>query len=205
MSGTAAETRPDPRLDYLSMSSTWTLPDDLTLPEPVGSFPAAGQPVPQHWSRCFGCGDQSPAGMSMSFTAGEGLDVWGRLEVAPRYQGGPGVIHGGILSTAFDEALGMVCRSIVDGPVVTGHLEIDFARPIPLGSVLEFHARIDGSIRRKVYASAEARIVEGPTADPDVVVATSRGLFLTVTAEHFEKTKDFVDGVPERPFGTSSI
>ncbi|MCQ4117591.1 PaaI family thioesterase [Rhodococcus tibetensis] len=187
------------------MSSTWTLPDDLTVPEPVPTFPTAGQPVPQHWSRCFGCGDQSPAGMSMSFTAGEGLDVWGRLEVATRHQGGPGVIHGGILSTAFDEALGMACRATVDGPVVTGHLEIDFARPIPLGSVLEFHARIDGTIRRKVYASAEARIVEGPNADPDVVVATSRGLFLTVTAAHFEKTKNFVDGVPGMPFGTSSI
>ncbi|MFZ2173086.1 MAG: PaaI family thioesterase [Rhodococcus sp. (in: high G+C Gram-positive bacteria)] len=187
------------------MSSTWTLPDDLTLPKPVDSFPAAGQPLPQHWNRCFGCGEQSPDGMAMAFTAGDGLDAWCRMEVAKRYQGGPGVIHGGILSAAFDEAQGMACRAATDGPVVTGHLEIDFARPIPLGSILEFHAHIDGMVRRKVYTSAEARIVAGPGADPDVVVATSRGLFLTVTAEHFVKTNAFVDGVPDSPTGTSSI
>ena len=112
----------------------------------------------------------------MSFRAGNGLEVTGRLEVAKKYQGGPGVIHGGILSTAFDEAQGMACMAL-GSPVVTGHLEIDFARPIPLGSVLEFRARIDGVVRRKVYTSAEAVIVEGPTADPDTVVGTSRGLF----------------------------
>ncbi len=59
--------RTDPRLDYLSMSSTWTLPDDLTVPEPVEFFPAAGEKLPQHWSKCFGCGDDQPAGMAMSF------------------------------------------------------------------------------------------------------------------------------------------
>lgn len=186
------------------MSSTWTLPDDLTLPEPADFFPAEGEKLPQHWSKCFGCGDDQPAGMAMSFTAGRGLEVTGRLEVAKKYQGGPGVIHGGILSTAFDEAQGMACLAL-GAPVVTGHLEIDFARPIPLGSVLEFRARIEGTVRRKVYTTAEAFIVEGPGADPDVAVGTSRALFLTVTAEHFVKTKDFVDGVPRSPFGTSSV
>ena len=63
----------------------------------------------------------------------------------------------------------MACM-VLRRPVVTGHLQIDFAAPIPLGSVLELRARIDGTVRRKVYTSAEARIVEGPFADPDVVV-----------------------------------
>ena len=180
------------------------MPDDLAVPERAPSFPAPGGQLPQHWSKCFGCGDDQPAGMTMTFVAGEGLDVTGRLEVAKKYQGGPGVIHGGILTTAFDEAQGMACMSLGTA-VVTGHLEVDFARPIPLGSVLEIHARIDGTVRRKVYTSAEARIVSGPTADPDAVVATSRALFLTVGAEHFEKVKNFVDGTPSSPFETSSV
>ncbi|MFC4603750.1 PaaI family thioesterase [Rhodococcus kronopolitis] len=183
------------------MSSTWTLPDDLTLPVRPDFFPEPGGALPQHWSKCFGCGDDQPAGMAMTFNAGEGLEVSGRLTVAPRYQGGPGVIHGGILSVAFDEVQGMACM-VLGGPVVTGHLEIDFARPVPLGSVLEFRARIEGMVRRKVYTSAEARIVEGAAAG-DAVVATSRGLFLTITAEHFTPMADVVDGVPESPFGTS--
>lgn len=186
------------------MSSTWTLPDDLTVPERAEFVPAVGEKMPQHWSKCFGCGDDQPAGMAMSFTAGEGLEVTGRLEVAKKYQGGPGVIHGGILSTAFDEVQGMACF-VLGRPVVTGHLEIDFAKPIPLGSVLEFRARIEGTVRRKVYTTAEAFIVEGPGADLDTVVGTSRGLFLTISPEHFEKTMNFVDGVPSSHFGTSSV
>lgn len=140
----------------------------------------------------------------MSFSAGEGLEVWGRLDVAKRYQGGPGVIHGGILSTAFDEAQGMACLAL-GHRVVTGHLEIDFAKPIPLGSVLEMRARVDGTVRRKVYTSAEAVIVEGPTADPDTVVGTSRALFLTITDEHFAKVQAHVDGTPPTRDGASSI
>ncbi|MGX7729621.1 PaaI family thioesterase [Rhodococcus sp. 2H158] len=186
------------------MSGTWTLPDDLTLPKLPDDHPGAGAPIPSHWSKCFGCGDDQPAGMAMQFTFGEGLEITGMLDVANRYQGGPGFIHGGILTTAFDEAQGMACM-VLRRPVVTGHLQIDFAEPIPLGSVLELRARIDGTVRRKVYTSAEARIVEGPFADPDVVVATSRGLFVTVGAQHFDKAKDFVDGVPRSPHGTSSV
>lgn len=174
------------------------MPDDVIVPVRPDNFPEAGSPLPRHWSKCFGCGDDQPSGMSMSFVAGEGLEVWGRLEVAKRYQGGPGVIHGGIFSTAFDEAQGMACLAYGQR-VVTGHLEIDFARPIPLGAVLELRARVDGTVRRKIYTSAEAVIVEGPGADPDTVVGTSRALFLTITDEHFEKVKDFVDGtVPQR-------
>lgn len=140
----------------------------------------------------------------MHCTVRHGFEVSGRLDVATYYQGGPGFIHGGILTSAFDEVQGMACM-VLQRPVVTGHLEVDFARPIPLGSVLEFRARMDGMVRRKVYTNSEARIVDGPMADPDVVVATSRGLFLTVDFEHFDQGKDFVDGIPTSPHGTSSI
>lgn len=140
----------------------------------------------------------------MHFTATEGIEVVGRLTVESRFQGGPGVIHGGILTTAFDETQGMACM-VLGVPVVTGHLQVDFARPIPLGSVLEFRARIDGMVRRKVYASSEVRIVEGPTAS-DEVAGTSRGLFLTIKPEHFKPMRDFVDGVPTVPnFGNSTL
>ncbi|UYP19392.1 PaaI family thioesterase [Rhodococcus sp. Z13] len=178
------------------MSSTWTLPDDLVVPELPADHPGPGAPIPQHWGRCFGCGDDQPSGLKMDFVIGEGLEVIGRLEVANRFQGGPGFIHGGILMTAFDEAQGMACSAALRAAVVTGHFETDFARPIPLGSVLEIRARVEGTVRRKVYTSADARIVDGPLADPEVVVASSSGLFVTVGHEHFEKGRRFADGLP---------
>ncbi|MGW4477489.1 PaaI family thioesterase [Rhodococcus triatomae] len=186
------------------MSGTWTLPDDLEVPIRPDFFPAPGGDLPQHWSKCFGCGDDQPTGIAMHFTATEGIDIVGRLTVHNRYQGGPGTIHGGILTTAFDEAQGIACMALGSG-VVTGHLQIDFARPIPLGSVLEIRARVDGTVRRKAHTSAEARIVEGPAAS-DEVVATSRGLFIKIDHEHFTPMSEFVDGVHTKPdFGPSNL
>jgi acyl-coenzyme A thioesterase PaaI-like protein len=178
------------------MSSTWTLPDDLVVPELPADHPGVGAAVPAHWTKCFGCGDDQPTGLAMQFTVGEGLAVHGRFEVAKRYQGGPGFIHGGILMTAFDEVQGMACNVALRSAVVTGHLGTDFKRPIPLGSVLEFTARVDGVVRRKVYTSSEARIVDGPLADPAVVVGTSHALFVVVGHEHFAKGATFADGLP---------
>ncbi|MGW5338088.1 PaaI family thioesterase [Rhodococcus pyridinivorans] len=187
------------------MRSTWTLPDDLVVPDLPEDRPGPGAPVPQHWNKCFGCGDDQPSGLAMEFTIGEGLEVLGRLDVATRYQGGPGFIHGGILMTAFDEVQGMACNAALRTAVVTGHFETDFARPIPLGSVLEFRARVDGLVRRKVYTSAEARIVAGPPADPDVVVASSVGLFVVVGHEHFAKGRDYADGIPQSEHDISAV
>jgi acyl-coenzyme A thioesterase PaaI-like protein len=193
------------QLHYLFMSSTWTLPDDVVLPEPPADHPGPGAPVPQHWSKCFGCGDDQPTGLGMEFTTGEGLEVIGRFEVAKRYQGGPGFIHGGILMTAFDEAQGMACNAALRSAVVTAHLGIDFARPIPLGAVLELRARVEGTVRRKVYTRSEARIVEGPLADPDVIVGSSYGLFIVVGHEHFAKGKNFADGLPGNDQDISAV
>lgn len=161
--------------------------------------------MPQHWSKCLGCGDEQPTGLGMDFTIGDGLEVRSRFEVAKRFQGGPGFIHGGILMTAFDETQGMACNAVLRRAVVTGHMGTDFLRPIPLGAVLEFTARVDGTVRRKVYTSAEARIVDGPFADPDTVVGTSHGLFIVVGHEHFEKGRDFADGLPATDHDISSV
>ena len=76
---------------------------------------------------------------------------------------------------------------------------------LQLAAESNLRARIDGMIRRKVYASSEVRIVEGPTAS-DEVAGTSRGLFLTIKPEHFKPMRDFVDGVPTVPnFGNSTL
>lgn len=187
------------------MSSVWTLPDDLVVPELPIDHPGPGASLPQHWERCFGCGDGQPTGLAMKYTIGEGREVKARFEVEKRFQGGPGFIHGGILMAAFDEAQGMACNAVLRRAVVTGHMGTDFKRPIPLGSVLEFTARVDGVVRRKVYTSTEARIVEGPFADPEVVVATAHGLFVVVGHEHFEKAKDFVDGLPQGAADISAV
>lgn len=165
------------------------MPEALDKPVRLAEFPAPGQPIGQHWPNCFGCGDGQPAGMGMAFVAGEGTQVSGTLTVAGRFEGGPGVIHGGVLTAAFDEVQGMACRSVA-WAVVTAHLQVDFKQPVPLGSTVRFDAEVDGVVGRKIYTHAEARVVAGPGADPDAVVGTARALFLTIDLRHFESVAE---------------
>nr|WP_223205176.1 PaaI family thioesterase [Gordonia jinghuaiqii] len=133
-----------------------------------------------HNKSCFGCGVDSPRGLHLTVHAGEGFTVDARMPVEQWMEGGPGVIHGGILSSAFDDVMGMLPR-LIGPPGVTVHLQVDFLAPIPVGKTLHIEASILGKQRRKIYAEAVAHL-----GDPDRPVARANGVFVTVDVrEHF--------------------
>jgi acyl-coenzyme A thioesterase PaaI-like protein len=124
----------------------------------------------------------------MSTTVGEGLTVHAEFTVTAGHQGAPGLAHGGLLSAAFDEALGSLA-ALLRMPAVTGRLETDFRRPVPVGSTLYITATVLGVTGRKIYESAEGRL-----NSPDGPVAVrARALFVTVPMEHF-----FQHGQPDQ-------
>lgn len=139
---------------------------------------AIGAQLPSHYDLCYGCGSSHPAGLHMEVTAGD-LAVHATFEVTEAHQGAPGLAHGGLLSTAFDEALGALNWLLLK-PAVTARLETDFRRPVPVGSVLHIDAWIVGQVGRKVYTRAVGRLGEsGPIA------LTASALFLQVPLKHF--------------------
>lgn len=156
-------------------------PADATIPQRHPEAPAPGSPIPLHYSYCIGCGDKAPNGLRMITTAGEGLTLTSRFTVTEGHQGAPGLAHGGLLSLAFDEAMGSL-NYLIRQPAVTARLETEFLKPVPVGSVLEIVARIDGQAGRKLYLSAEGHI-EGHS-DPAL---KARALFIAVPLEHFVK------------------
>lgn len=169
------------------MNELFILPTDLEPAERVVAAPAPGEKIGFHHPYCFGCGTENEWGLRLTAVAGEGMSATSTVFVDKRLEGGPGVIHGGLLSTAFDEAMGKN-HALIGCFAVTVHLQIDFAKPIPLGTTLRIETRIDGRLRRKLYMSAEAYFEhEGPEAKP---VAASRGLFVIVDPQaHYQTTK----------------
>ncbi len=140
-----------------------------------------------HHALCYGCGADAPGGLRVTVTAGDGLTSTASMAVEPWMEGGPGLIHGGILSAAFDEVMGTTAL-LIGVPGVTGHLEIDFARPIPIASTLRFTAQILGKQRRKVYLDSAVHIDEGQPGGGSAPVATSRGLFIAIDPrEHYSE------------------
>ncbi|MBT2401341.1 PaaI family thioesterase [Streptomyces sp. ISL-100] len=163
-------------------TSATTAPPDAVLPERAADAPPPGTPLASHYDHCFGCGPRHPQGLRLSAVAGEGLAVNAEFTVQPGHQGGPGLVHGGILVTAMDETLGTLNWHLSEA-AVTGRLETDLVLPVLVGSVLHIRAEITGVHRRKVFCEAEARI-----GDEDGPIAVrAKAVFIQVRLEHFTK------------------
>ena len=154
------------------------VPDDAVIPERPAHAPAPGDLIPSHFRMCFGCGIDHPTGLHMRIVAGEGLTVQGQFTVTENHQGAPGLAHGGVLATAFDDVLGAL-NWLIGFPVVTGRLETEYRRPVPVGSTLGIVAQIDGIKGRKVFTSATGYLDDGQLA------VRSSALFIQVPIEHF--------------------
>src|SRR4051812_11848152 len=148
---------------------------------PHPKAPAPGTELGVHFSECFGCGDEADAGLHLRSTVGEGQVIHSQFTVTEAHQGAPGLAHGGLLACAFDEALGNTVGQMLRQPAVTGRLETDFLRPVPVGSTLHIVGKLDGVAGRKVYASADGRL----NAPDGQLALRARALFVIVDFSHF--------------------
>lgn len=159
-------------------STLTTPPPDAHMPDRGEHAPKPGDAVPSHFRWCFGCGADHPTGLHVAVLAGEGLTVTGRMVATENHQGAPGLAHGGLLTAVLDEVLGSL-NWLIGVPAVTGRLEVDFRRPVPVGSELLLAARITGVHGRKVYMQGEGRFADG------TVALAAAAVFISVPLQHF--------------------
>ncbi|MEC3975444.1 PaaI family thioesterase [Amycolatopsis sp. H20-H5] len=162
------------------LTPSWP-PVEVEPPVAHPKAPAPGTKLGVHFDECFGCGDAHEAGLHLRSAVGESQTVHSLFTVTAAHQGAPGLAHGGLLACAFDEALGATVGNLLRKPAVTGKLETDFLRPVPVGSTLHIAAKLDGVAGRKVYVSAAGHLdaADGPVA------VRARALFVIVGVEHF--------------------
>ena len=135
----------------MSRVASTTPPEGAEIPARHPLSPATGTQIPSHFKHCFGCGELHPTGLHLVAHVGEGADITADFVVTENHQGAPGLAHGGLLSLAFDEALGKLMW-LLRAPAVTARLETDFLKPVPIGTKLHITARITGQVNRKVYS-----------------------------------------------------
>lgn len=102
----------------------------------------------------------------------EGQVVHGSATFTRQYEGPPGHVHGGIVSAAFDEVLGMV-QSMTGNPGMTGRLIVNYRRPTPLYREVVFKGQVDRVDGRKIFTS-------GTLHAGDTLCAEAEGLFISV-------------------------
>lgn len=130
------------------------------------------------YQACFGCGARNTDGLQLHFHR-EGEEIWAEHTPAERFQGFPGVLHGGVIATMLDETLSRA--AVFAGKwMMTARLEIRYRRAAPVGQPLRVSARPTQVRARMVSARGEVRLAN----QPDVVLAEAEGVFLPITAEY---------------------
>jgi acyl-coenzyme A thioesterase PaaI-like protein len=166
------------------------------IPQRHPKAPPIGSQIPSHFGHCFGCGELHPTGLHLVAHAGNGVDLTAEFTVTENHQGAPGLAHGGLLSLAFDEALGKLMW-LLRAPAVTARLETDFLRPVPMGSTLHISARITGQVSRKVYCEAEGRL---NSVDGELAVKAA-ALLVIFPMNHFldNAPKEYLEYISKHP------
>src|ERR1700679_1683934 len=132
------------------------------------SVGTASRPV----NRCFGCGPGNEYGLKLRFSLDHAAGTsTAKVKLARRFEGPPGHVHGGIIATILDEAMGKVNRrkGIV---ALTRHMSIDYLRPVPLATKLRaagWSVKEDG---RKHFHTGEIQARDG------TVLARAEGIFI---------------------------
>ena len=171
-------------------------PDGAIIPERHPEAPSTGSKIPSHFAHCFGCGEKHPTGLHLVAHVGNGMDITAEFVVSENHQGAPGLAHGGLLSLAFDEALGKLMW-LLRAPAVTARLETDFIKPVPMGSKLFITAEITGQVNRKVYCSAVGRL-NSPHGD---IAVRAAALYVIVPMTHFLQNApaDYLQAIAKTP------
>lgn len=102
--------------------------------------------------------------------------VVGRAWFGPLAEGPPGHAHGGSMAALLDEAMGAAAW-LKGHRVLAAKITIEFKRPLPLGSVVEFTAWVERVEGRRVFTRAELSL---PGTEGGTVCAQGEGLFIAV-------------------------
>ena len=143
--------------------------------------------LPPHYPTCFGCGPQAQAGLHLVVRR-EGDEVVTEHVFLASQSGAPGIAHGGMVSALVDDLLGYALYLVLE-PGVTRRLEVDFLRPVLVGTSYVVRGRVDRHDGRKVFTSCEG------TAPDGTVVFRATALFIAVPLAHFAVGRDGGVGV----------
>lgn len=131
------------------------------------------QPNSRH---CFVCGMRNPHGLQMRFYESDPGEVIAEFTVPERFQGYPGIVHGGIVAAMLDEVTSRAqMGSEPTRFMYTARLEVRFRKNVPIGVPLRLIGRAVKSKSRtatskgmiyspdgEVLAEAEALLVDLP-------------------------------------------
>jgi acyl-coenzyme A thioesterase PaaI-like protein len=128
------------------------------------------QPNSRH---CFVCGIENPIGLHLKFYETGPGEVTADLNLPDRYQGYPGIVHGGIIAAMLDEAAGRAHMGPFETPrfMFTAKMDVRYRKNVPVGQPLRLVGKAGPSKSRAAEACSAIYDQQGTLlADADVLL-----------------------------------
>lgn len=110
---------------------------------------------------CFGCSPEHPIGLRLTFTRKDD-EVVTTFVPGEQYQGPPGLMHGGLVTTLADELAVWTVLGLKERMTFTAAIQARLARPVRIGVAVEGRGKIT-SDKGRVIEVAVTLAQEGVT------------------------------------------
>jgi len=121
---------------------------------------------------CFACGKNNPEGLRVNWTV-EGKTTKAEFIPSKKFQGFKNIVHGGIIASLLDEAMGRLAWKVY-GDCVSAEIKVRFINPAKINEKLLIVGEIVNSSKRIIYARSEIKKEDGTK----IATATGKILFL---------------------------
>ena len=142
------------------------------------------------YPRCFCCGRENSAGLGLRFLGDEN-GIKAEFTPGDQHTSFVGVVHGGLLGTVLDEAMGWAASYSNGVMCMAAELKYRYSRPVPVGVKLTVTAELVSSRRNLITARGEIR---GPSGE---LFVRGEGKFLPMPldkAREVDTTLDYEGG-----------
>lgn len=124
----------------------------------------------KEYQKCFVCGKENPIGLQVDFTLDNSGKSQAKLIIASDYEGYPGVVHGGIISTLLDEAMAKAVFALGKA-AFTANMSLKYRRQLPSDIPVTLEGKIVQDRGRMIKTQATI-------FDEDGVFAEAEALFV---------------------------
>jgi uncharacterized protein (TIGR00369 family) len=130
--------------------------------------------APNPVNHCFGCGGANDFGMKLTFEVDtETGRAAGTFVLGPRYGGGAGFVHGGVIAVLLDEVMGKISK-LTEERAVTAELNIEYRKPVSTDAEIVVSGWQESEKGRNRFRVGEIHDAQGN------LLARGRGRFVVV-------------------------
>lgn len=124
----------------------------------------------KRYQQCFVCGQENEKGLKLKFYYPDEDSAEAKISISKDYEGYPGVVHGGILSTLLDEVM---AKAILNKGIFafTARLNVRYRQPLAPQREVKVKGTIES--QKASYFNTKAMIY-----DDERVYAEAEALFL---------------------------